>query len=208
MRCFTPEEISEILQKHALWLRYETGGKRANFGWANLTGANLTGANLTRAYFYDADLTGADLTDANLTGADLGGADLTLANLTRANLTRANLTDVSLGGAELPDFQIPQNVELTVYKKLRDNVVAELLIPAYASRTATPVDNKCRASEAKVIALHGTTSTEVSSLRDEGFIYKLGATVKPNDYNPDIRVACTNGIHFFMRREEAEAYDT
>jgi uncharacterized protein YjbI with pentapeptide repeats len=97
----TPEELSEILSKHALWARCQVGGARANLTGADLTGAdltraNLTDANLTRENLTGADLTGADLTGADLTRADLTGADLTDANLTGANLTRANLTRADL----------------------------------------------------------------------------------------------------------------
>ena len=51
---YTPNEIAEILRKHALWLARDGRGERAN-----LSGANLRGANLSRA----------DLSGANLRGA-------------------------------------------------------------------------------------------------------------------------------------------
>lgn len=66
MKTYTPEELSEILEKHRLWLDDEEGGERAN-----LTGANLTGANLADAYLARANLARANLTDAYLTRAYL-----------------------------------------------------------------------------------------------------------------------------------------
>jgi len=57
------DEMREILEKHAAWLRNENG-ERANLSDANLSDANLRGANLS-----DADLRGADLRGA--IGADL-----------------------------------------------------------------------------------------------------------------------------------------
>jgi uncharacterized protein YjbI with pentapeptide repeats len=62
----TPEQIKEVLKKHAKWLRGEEGGERAN-----LLGADLRGADL-----WEADLLGANLEGANLEGANLEGADL------------------------------------------------------------------------------------------------------------------------------------
>ena len=120
------EETKAVLDKHALWLRDEPGGARANLAGANLTDANLThvyladvnlaDAILTHVYLADvnladANLTGAKLTfaklthvnlaDANLTHANLACADLTGVNLTHANLAGANLTDAHLTGADL-----------------------------------------------------------------------------------------------------------
>ena len=47
--------LEEILKKHAMWLRSEEGGERADLREADLRGADLRGANL-----YEADLRGAE----------------------------------------------------------------------------------------------------------------------------------------------------
>jgi uncharacterized protein YjbI with pentapeptide repeats len=65
----SPDEIKNILDKHANWLADHTTGKRANLTDADLTRANLTDADLTSANLTGADLYGANLTGANLTGA-------------------------------------------------------------------------------------------------------------------------------------------
>lgn len=67
----SPDEITDVLAEHGLWLAGEPQGRRAN-----LTGANLTGAYLTGAY-----LTGADLTRANLARANLYGAKLRVSDV-------------------------------------------------------------------------------------------------------------------------------
>ena len=59
MKRYTPEELTEILRLHHLWLQDEEGGVRANLVRANLAGANLAGANLD----------GANLDGVNLDGA-------------------------------------------------------------------------------------------------------------------------------------------
>ena len=64
MAAYTPAELSEILAKHAAWLRGAAGGTRANLTDANLTRADLRGAYLTRANLTGAYLRGAYLTDA------------------------------------------------------------------------------------------------------------------------------------------------
>lgn len=65
MRTITKDELKEILNLHAKWLRCEPDGVRANLGDANLRGANLRGADLRGA-----NLRYADLRDANLRGCE------------------------------------------------------------------------------------------------------------------------------------------
>ena len=133
---------------------------------------------------------------ANLQGADLKEADLKWANLQGANLQGANLQ-----GANLPRFQItPKGYPLYGFKKVSSNGIVVILIPAEAERTASLVGRKCRAEFAVVVEGFGT------STRDGKTEYKVGETVYPDKYDKDIRVECTNGIHFFLTREEAEQY--
>ncbi len=63
MKTYTPEQLKEILRLHALLVKSETGGKRANLYGADLYGADLRSANL-----YGANLSGANLSSANLYG--------------------------------------------------------------------------------------------------------------------------------------------
>ena len=46
MKIFTPEQLSEILDKHKLWLNGDEDGERANLSSANLRYASLSSANL------------------------------------------------------------------------------------------------------------------------------------------------------------------
>ena len=213
-------ELAPILAAHALWIAVDPAGSRADLSRAdlsradlsraNLYGANLYGANLYGANLYGADLYGADLYGANLYGADLSRANLSRANLSRANLSRANLYGANLSRANLSRanldavrdlrFQIPQEGELIVYKKLSGGVIAKLRIPPEAARTATPVGRKCRAEFVEVIEGEGV------SMHDRTIKYAPGLTVRPDRYDPDIRAECLPGIHFFLTREEAEEY--
>lgn len=178
---------------------YEANLSKANLYEANLYWANLSRANLYRANFSGADLFGADLYGANLFGANLFGAYLSGADLSGANLSGADLSGADLSGANLPAFQIPQEGELIVWKKASEGLV-KLRIPPNARRTASLVGRKCRAEFAEVLQGSG------KSLYDPSVCYKVGETVRAHDYSDDIRVECAPGIHFFMTREEAEAY--
>jgi hypothetical protein len=37
--------------------------------------------------------------------------------------------------------------------------------------------------------------------------YKVGETVKPDTYDPNPLVECSNGIHFFISKQEAIDYN-
>lgn len=206
------DQIRQILDDHDRWLR-GAGGPRAN-----LSEANLSRANLSRACLSGADLSGANLCRANLSGANLSRADLSRANLSeaylsgadlsRANLSGADLSRADLSGATLPGFQICYG-ELLVWKKARDDRLVHLKVPAEAKRTAALVGRKCRAEFAVVVAITsvaGETFQDAVSMHDCDVIYRVGETIRPDSYDDDIRVECTHGIHFFLTREEAEAY--
>ncbi len=100
----THEQIKEVLEKHAKWLRGE--GERANLEGADLRGANLEGADLEGANLLGANLWGANLLGANLWGANLRGANLEGADLRGANLWGANLWGANLLGANLEEANL------------------------------------------------------------------------------------------------------
>jgi uncharacterized protein YjbI with pentapeptide repeats len=183
----------------------------ANLSRADLSGANLSRADLSRANLSRANLSRADLSRADLSGANLSRADLSGANLSRANLGSAYLSGADLSGAylsdlktdtetRLPSFQIPQEGELIVFKKLSGGNIAKLRIPPEAARTATPIGRKCRAEFVEVLDGDGISSY------DHRTAYKPGLVVRPDKYDPNPLVECSHGIHFFLTKEEAEAY--
>ena len=138
---------------------------------------------------------------ANLTNANLYRAILTDVNLANADLTDANLTR-----ATLPHYTIcPEEGEFIAWKKLQNNVVAKLLIPAESKRTSSLVGRKCRAEFVKVISFVNS-SESIGYAKHDSTPYIVGQTVKPDSYDDDIRVECTHGIHFFMTNREAENY--
>ena len=181
MITYSEEELNEIIQKHKLWLVGDKGGVRANLRGANLRYANLRYANLGCANLQGANLVGANLVDANLRYADLQGANLR--------------------GANLSHFQIvPDEGSFVGFKKLDSGFVAKLLITEDSKRTSTLVGRKCRASKVVVLEGDGSSGTHYKSLE-----YVEGETLEV-EYDSDIRIECTKGIHFFMTRREAEEW--
>jgi hypothetical protein len=86
-----PEQIKDVLKKHAKWLLGDAGGETANLQGADLRGADLWGADLRGANLQGANLREANLREANLWGANLRGANLWGASLWGADLWGANL---------------------------------------------------------------------------------------------------------------------
>ena len=187
---------------------------RANLRNADLFRANLRGADLRCADLEGANLRGANLEGANLTRADLRGAELRGADLRGANLRDALFEGANLSGAKLPEFLVklpPLGQSFIAWKKVLGSFILKLEIPADSPRVSTFIGRKCRAKGAKVleafeISGDPTEETEFRSLRDRDFIYRVGQTVKVSDFDDDIRVECTQGIHFFETREEAWGY--
>ena len=181
----------------------------ANLSFANLSDADLSYANLRGANLGYANLSYADLSGAYLSGANLIGAYLSGANLRGAHLSGANLRGAHLSGARLPHFSIcPEIGSFTAWKKLSGGNIALLQIPADARRTSSLVGRKCRAEFVYVVSITNKDGDAVNEARSthDLTVYKVGEIVHPDSFNDDIRVECTNGIHFFITKREAEEY--
>jgi hypothetical protein len=194
----------------------EANLREANLSGANLCGANLYGTDLSGANLRGANLRGADLSGANLCGANLYGTDLRGANLYGANLYGTDLSGANLRGAHLygTDLSGATNIpqlfqamsiiagegDIIGYKKLAYGIICKLKIPADAKRS-NATGRKCRAEYAIVLEGEGV------SCHDDTFEYKVGDTVRPiKPFCEDRWEECASGIHFFLTREEAEAY--
>jgi hypothetical protein len=185
----------------------------ADLHGANLHGADLHGADLHGADLHGADLRGADLRGADLHGADLHGADLRGADLRGADLHGADLHGADLHGADHADYAIGMTRILPEWsiigwKKCRDDRIVKLLIPIEAKRSHA-FGRKCRAEYAEVLEItkgKRKVKTAVSTW-DENFTYTVGTTVKPNKaWSEEWTDECASGIHFWITRVEAEAW--
>ena len=194
---FTEAELKIVLEKHALWLRNDPNGIRANLCGADLSGANLRGADLCGASLYGADLSEADLYGADLRGADLRGASLYGADLRGAMNVNAPLT-------------CPEKGSFIGFKKVRGDYIVELEILVDAMRSSA-TGRKCRCSKAKVVSItnpDGSKAEETSACSgwDPNFIYSVGEIVEVKDFDTNRWNECAPGIHFFVTRQEAVDY--
>jgi hypothetical protein len=112
-----------------------------------------------------------------------------------------SLTDVKFEEGFVPKyFRIPEG-DITVYKKLRNDVICTLKIPKEAKRVGGIIGNKCRAEYATVMEGDGL------SFHDESFQYRIGEIVRPDKFDQNPLTECSSGIHFFLTKEEAEKYN-
>ena len=145
-----------------------------------------------------ANLSWADLSRANLSRADLSGADLSRADLSWADLSGAKDAEFAIASTRiLPDG------DLIGWKKCKDNIIVKLRIPEAAKRSHA-FGRKCRAEYADVIEVIGG---EVGYAQHDGKTeYKAGQRVTPDKWCENWQDECSNGIHFYITRLEAEAY--
>jgi len=180
----------------------------ANLSGANLSGANLSGANLSGANLSGANLSGANLRGANLSDANLRGANLSGANLRGANLSDANLSGAYLRGAKDADYAVAQtrilpDGDLIGWKKCKNDVIVKLRIPESAKRSHA-FGRKCRAEFVDVLEVFGA-DIGISS-HDGKTEYRAGQRVTPDSFDENWQDECSQGIHFFITRIEAEKY--
>ena len=205
--------------------------RNADLGYANLRNADLRYAdlryaNLRNANLRNADLGNADLGYADLGNADLGYADLRNANLRNANLRNANLRNADLGYADLRNADLgyadlgnadlgyvpincPSDGAFVGWKKVQDKLI-KLLIPEDAKRCSATT-YKCRCDKAQVLAITSldeklSFDSVVNIAYTPNIEYKVGEMVYPDKFDDDRWNECSNGIHFFINKQDAINY--
>ena len=212
-------KLKEILDLHKKWLNGDVDGKRAILLRANLQDADLQGADLRNAELWGADLQGADLWNTNLQGACLQSTNLQNANLDGANLQNANLRNADLRGADLsgakniPDLSwtsiVPECGSFIGWKKVGKFIIKLKILESAKRSNAT--GRKCRCSAAEVLEiqyLDGTKAgfNKIHNNRFYGADYIVGEIVTPDSFDDNRWNECSNGIHFFITRQEAVDY--
>jgi len=142
-------------------------------------------------------------------GWDQGGGTCGGGNLGAAILMGANLRDADLVGAELPPLAVAMTRVLPAgtiegWKKCNGGVLVRLSIPADCPRS-NAFGRKCRAAYADVLEVIGA-EFGVTSTHGPRTEYRVGERVTADSWDEDWIDECSHGIHFFITREEAEAY--
>ena len=184
----------------------------ANLMGANLMGANLTWVNLCRVDLSWANLEGADLKEAYLEGSILYYANLKDANLAGAHLTDAVLKEINLNGAQnIPYIPLacPSEGAFVAWKKVEGKYLVKLQIPEDARRCSA-TSRKCRCDKAMVLDITSLDGEEhydeVTNNNYSETIYKVGEMVYPDSFDENRWNECSNGIHFFVNKQDAINY--
>ena len=130
---------------------------------------------------------GADLRDANLGGANLGGAK------------------------EIPYIPLacPSDGPFIGWKKVHNHLI-KLLIPDGARRSSA-TSQKCRCDKALVMEITDLDGTnpirEIENIsREPHTLYRVDEMVYPDSFDDDRWNECSNGIHFFINKQDAINY--
>lgn len=186
-----------------------------DFSHTNLNGVNLKGANLRYA-----DLTGADLTNAILNNqtdfkyAKLDGAKgLEAYRIVPEEGSFIGWKKVSL----LSGFRKNENMYCGFEYRTCTDAVLKLEIPKHAKRVNAYGSRKCRSSSARVLSVLDAKGKRPIRLKEKDalispnaytncakpLLYAPGKLMRADSFDPDPRVECSNGIHFFMTKQEA-----
>lgn len=162
-------------------------------------------------------------------GGSLGGTSFMLSNVERAMFDNINAYGVTFDNCDidrckvvesnitLPQM-IPSNGSFIAWKKAlcgregesRSAVIIKLRIPEDAKRCC--VSHKCRASKVEVLGFETLDGQKLSddsyvhSWYDDDFMYTVGI-VEPLRFDDDLTAQCSDGIHFFLNRDDAVAYE-
>lgn len=103
----------------------------------------------------------------------------------------------------------PSDGEFIGWKKVEGKLI-KLLIPEDAKRSSATT-NKCRCDKAKVLSITDVDGKNpISRLAHFAYghetIYEVGKTVYPDSFDEDRWNECSNGIHFFINKQDAINY--
>ncbi len=167
-------------------------------------GMDLRHSDLSGSDLSECDLSGCNLRRSNLSGCDLSRSDLSGCDLSECDLSGCNLRECK----NIPSIVIAQTCilpegTLIGWKKCQFNVIVKLQIPAEARRS-NGTGRKCRAEFVDVLEVIGGKTA--ISRHDSKTKYIAGTRVTCHEWCEDRWNECAGGIHFFITREEAEAY--
>mgnify|MGYP002623776984 CR=1 FL=1 len=190
---------------------------RSNLMKADLRNATLNEANLKYAFLNSAELRNASLLDADLSYADLYGvnlldANINYANLYNANFRRANVYEQNFYYSKnIPYFPLacPSDGAFVGWKKVKGKLI-KLQIPEDAKRSSAS-SSICRCDKALVLAITDIDGKNpIDVIVNESYehltTYKVGKMVFPDSFNDNRWEKGSNGIHFFINKQDAINY--
>ena len=151
----------------------------------------------------------SDLNHTQFRNIDSCGVVFDNCDIERCSVTDSDIT--------LPQM-IPSDGPFIAWKKAIagrgryncNDIIVKLRIPEDSKRCCA--SHKCRASKAEVLGFETLDGrklpddTYVRSWWNPNFTYKIGI-VEANSFDDNPTEVCSNGIHFFLNRDDAVAYE-
>lgn len=179
--------------------------------------ANLSGIDLSNCILYGADFKFANLYASKLNNNDFYFVDLRNANLSFSEINYSNFRDAKIKDSITENLKInifskgyplacPEKGSFIGFKNAQGYIV-ELLILEESKRSSA-FGRKCRCDKAKVLSITKKDGSiaEISSIEsnyDKNFIYTIGEIVSVKNFDNNRWNECSEGIHFYITREEA-----
>ena len=181
----------------------------SNLSCSDLSGSNLSCSNLSGSNLSCSDLRGSNLRGSNLSCSDLSGSNLSCSDLRGSDLRGSNLSCSNLRGVKNEQHALAQTVitpegAFIGWKQCNDNVIVKLRIPDDARRS-NATGRKCRAEFVDVVDVFGS-DVGITNGHGPRTEYRVRERVHCNKWDENRWNECSGGIHFFLTREEAEAW--
>lgn len=121
----------------------------------------------------------------------------------KSDLRYADLSSAENSEMAVAITRILPEGDLIGWKKCRHGVIVKLRIPEAAKRCHA-FGRKCRAEFADVLEIFG--GDHGIPMHDGVTKYNTGARIMPDAFDTDFTKECSNGVHFYITRLEAEAH--
>ncbi len=234
---YTTEQILDLIQNHDgksdldLSRQNITGAdisgwdipENINFEWTVFTNVDMTDTtfrkcDLNHVWFKDCKTRAirflyCDVREANFRWLDFTGADFSGSNFYSTLFEYATTEDITYNDdTKYYSMVCPETGPFVAWKCCTDLRVVQLLVPADARRVSATADT-CRCDKAKVLSIKSIDETKsytwAQSTVDPDFYYEVGKWVEPaNGFEPNRWRDSSQGIHFFMERQQAVDYQS
>lgn len=191
--------------------------KKTNLSYSNLYHSNLFFSDFSYSYLYFTNLSFANLTGLRFVGANLSSANFEYSILTGSDFLNAKISSTRFNNSDLRwashvnfiPIACPEEGSFIGYKKARNRII-KLEICEDAKRSSA-LGRKCRCNKAKVLSITNFDGTpalvsELPSDYDFNFIYKVGEIIEEPNYCENRFNEYSEGIRFFINRQEAIDY--
>lgn len=233
---YTPEEFKSIIENRDKSERLVFND--VHIRDIDFSGADLTNIELIKCHVYDCNFDGADFTGSSIFCTGFNGCTMKDAIFRNCDMRQALLRYIDFGKADIRGADLhcacfeysntdgmiaddttkwwkmicPEEGAFIAWKCTIEPRVVMLLVPADAKRVSATMETG-RCSKAKVLSIKSIDETESftwgQSTVDPDFIYEVGKMMYPaNGFEESRWRDSSQGIHFFMERQQAIDYLT